>query len=163
MQVRLQKIFIRLMLQICFVWQKMATLIRQFNEWPIHFKTGGYKHLTPLLCDIWTKWIIRNTQNEHELANSLPLLRLRSSFLQIIKNFSLSFCRLVFAWRWPHWSKVGGFSFLDSKRIWIPPFRAFTLNGFCYLLRQLMFVLCVYFVFVLLIIVLSALRLHTIL
>ena len=44
LQFRPQKIFIRLMLQICFVWQNMATLIRQFNEWPIHFKTGGYKH-----------------------------------------------------------------------------------------------------------------------
>ena len=41
-QVRPQKIFICLMLQICFVWQKMTTLIRQFNEWPIHFKAGGY-------------------------------------------------------------------------------------------------------------------------
>ena len=36
-----QKITIRLMLQICFIWQKIATIIRQFNDWLLKLKAGS--------------------------------------------------------------------------------------------------------------------------
>ena len=49
-QDRPQEIFIRLMLQISFVWQKVATLVSQFKEWPILPDECG--HLLPYETDL---------------------------------------------------------------------------------------------------------------